>query len=254
MRNAFSQLLSELEGIPTSDIPLIEWHHKLCFLAVVMDEKPAFAIGFDEPVPPRMVHFLDQQTPLLGLKVFSTRRPPREYLKMADVPPAIALAIADKWDKSSRTNHSIAWVVKRQDCRDMVEKAVRGEATLGNALGYPACCGEAYNADRALHLQMYYQALCESAGCKSTSVILELLAKNESVKAELPSAERVVHTMSRFPFLPFIACQSCLEQPNSPCVERNEAFKKVLTSLAPMAARRVLIMAKAMSNYGGATS
>ncbi|MDP6502413.1 MAG: hypothetical protein QF886_02305 [Planctomycetota bacterium] len=254
MRNAFRHLLTELEGIPTSDIPLIEWHHKLCFLAVVLDEKPAFAIGFDEPVPPRMVHFLDQQSPLLGLKVFSTKRPPREYLKIADVPPAIALAIADKWDKSNRTNHSITWVVKREDCRDIVEKAVRGEATLGDALGYPTCCADAYNADRALHLRMYYESLCRSAGSKSTSLILNLLEKNEPVNAELPSAVRVVQTMSRFSFLPFIACQSCLEHPDSPCVERNDAFRRVLTSLAPTAARRVLIMARAMSNYGGASS
>ncbi|MDA0838736.1 MAG: hypothetical protein O3B01_13355 [Planctomycetota bacterium] len=253
MRNAFSQLLSELEGISTSDIPLIEWHHKLCFLAVVMDEKPAFAIGFDEPVPPRLVHFLDQQSPLLGLKVFSTKRPPREYLKMADVPPAIALAIVDKWDRSNRTNHSVTWVVKREDCKEAVERAVKGEARLGDALGYPACCAEAYNADRALHLQMYYQALCKSEGSNSTSVILKALEKNESVKAELPSAQRVIRTMSRFSFLPFIACQSCLDSPESPCSKRNETYRRVLATLAPGAARRVLIMARAMSNYGGGT-
>jgi hypothetical protein len=253
MRNAFTQLLAELEGIRTSDIPLIEWHHKLCFLAVVMDEKPAFAIGFDEPVPPRLVHFLDQQSPLLGLKVFSTKRPPREYLKMADVPPAIALAIADKWDRSNRTNHSITWVVKREDYKDNVEKAVLGEGTLGEALGYPACCTDAYNADRALHLQMYYQALCESADSDSTSIIVEALENNEPVKAELPSAHRVIQTMSLFSFLPFIACQSCLENPDSPCAERNETYRRVLATLAPMAARRVLIMAKAMSNYGGSS-
>jgi hypothetical protein len=253
MRNAFTQLLAELEGIRTSDIPLIEWHHKLCFLAVVMDEKPAFAIGFDEPVPPRLVHFLDQQSPLLGLKVFSTKRPPREYLKIAEVPPAIALAIADKWDRSNRTNHSITWVVKREDCKENVGKAVRGEGTLGEALGYPACCADAYNADRALHLQMYYQALCESAGSKITSIIVEALENNEPVKAELPSAQRVIQTMSRFSFLPFIACQSCLDSPDSPCSEQNETYRRVLATLAPMAARRVLIMAKAMSNYGGSS-
>jgi len=250
MLAAFRDLLRQLQAIQTSDVPLIEWHHKLCFLGVVMGEKPAFAIGFDEVTPPSLVHFLDQQAPLLRLFLKETPRPPRVYLGQARVPPAIARAVGERWDQSGKLSRRILWVYKDPSQEALIERVARGEAGVHEPLGYPECCANAYQADQTAHVESYFKALQAEHGASSEEEVLALIRQNVPVSAELPGAERALQTVSRFPYLPYIACHACLAENGSEAAEQNNCFRRILARLDPMAARRILVLAKTMAHFG----
>ena len=250
MVNAFQSFLQQLASIQTSDVPLIEWHHKLCLLAVVMEEKPAFAIGFDEAVPPRLVHFLDQQAPLLRLFVRETPRPPRDYVHLAKVPPAVADAIAAKWDLSARSSDHILWVYKDPSREEVVRKVAEGAAGVHEALGYPDCCAAAYREDRADQIERYYGALRDEHGAGTEADALRLISENVPVTATPPGVERAIQTVSRFPYLPYIACCACLAEGDSEASRQNGSFRRAIATIDPMSARKILVLAKTTANFG----
>ena len=249
MPNAFHGLLRELESIPTADVPLISWHHKVCFLAVIMEEKPVFALGFDAPVPPRFIQFLDQQAPLLRLILKETPRTPRHFLNRAEVSEAVAKAIADRWERAENASQKILWVLKSRKEEERVDKAVRGELPVHELLDYPECCSKAYWDDRARAVETYERMLYEQFAPADENAVIEMIESNFQVEADLPGAERVIKTISSFPFLPFISCESCLASDESPAALRNTRLRKMMAGIDPISARKITLMARTMANF-----
>jgi hypothetical protein len=215
-----------------------------------MDEKPAFAMGFDEETPPRLVHFLDQQAPLLRLFLKETARPPRAHVRMAEVPDPVCRAIVERWDRSGNLSDRILWVFKDPSHESLIDQAVGGKIGVHKALGYPDCCAEAYRGDQAARIELYYEKLRKEHGATSDAEVLELIRKNVPVTACPPGAERAIQTVSRFPYIPFIACHACLVERNSEASQQNSRYRRMIAALDPMAARTILVLAKTMAHYG----
>jgi len=144
----------------------------------------------------------------------------------------------------------ILWVYKDPSQAALIERVAKGEAGVHEPLGYPGCCANAYQADQAAHVESYFKTLRAEHGAASEEEVLELIHRNAPVNAELPGAERALQTVSRFPYLPFIACHACLAENGSEAAEQNNRFRRILARLDPMAARKILVLAKTMVHLG----
>ncbi|MDP6504939.1 MAG: hypothetical protein QF886_15070, partial [Planctomycetota bacterium] len=193
----------------------------------------------------------DQQAPLLRLFIKETTKPKRRYLSKAKVSPKIAKAIADKWDSDSGADGKIFWIYKDEEIDYLIDDIIEGDEEHHVALGYPDCCANAYWEDRTVAVEKYYQAIKKQHRAKSDAKILKLVHKGVPVKAALPGAERAIQTVSKFPFLPYIACRDCLKWDSSSAAgEQNERFQRVLQVLDENSARKVLLMAQMMAEKG----
>ncbi|MBI2191849.1 MAG: hypothetical protein HYU36_07690 [Planctomycetes bacterium] len=247
MPSPFQQLLLELESLRISDVPLVDWHYKISLLAVIMNEKPASAIGFDEPTPPKYIQFLDQRAPLLRLFLKETRRPPRDYLNEARISPQVARTVAERWDRSPKSSDCVLWIYKHSAQEDAIEGAARGDLPVHVPLGYPACCGNAYRADRAAAVEEYVRKLSDSTNARSEEELVRHIRESVPVSGPLPGGERALQTVSRFPFLPYIACPACLSRERSEAALQNARFRQILAALSPLAARKVLLLARTVT-------
>jgi hypothetical protein len=99
-------------------------------------------------------------------------------------------------------------------------------------------------------LTTYCRRLREEAGTDSEAAILELVCRNDPVTGALPGADRAMRTLSRFPFVPFIACALCLDGRSSAADELNLRYRAAMETVDPAFARSIMLVAEAMAMAG----
>jgi hypothetical protein len=101
------------------------------------------------------------------------------------------------------------------------------QVTVGKLLGYPDCCVDAHQAEKAKFEAAAIAAYIRACG-EDPQQIAQALLQNLRVEMEWEDDYRVPRTTARFPFVQHIACGVCLSSDSSPTALLNSEHRQVV--------------------------
>ena len=155
------------------------------------------------------------------------------------IPPALARHLAKREEANRATDENVLWLFADASVRPAIDRAVSGQASVAEALGYPPCCVEEHAEQMlavrdALYLR-YWQAAKQSAPRFD-----QLLAMAEEVHLDV-DVDRTTYdqTLPRYGFVQFLCCRSCFASSVSPAARLNAQMRDLAGSLSPQFERAI---------------
>ena len=122
-----------------------------------------------------------------------------------------------------------------------------GQIPMGDVLGYPRCCTDEYLNLEVQRMDTELDYFRQHHGAKTESDLVTLYQNDtEIIGSHRERIEDVCNTMTtrqansikHFPFVHFIACPRCLDQPESPAAQLNQKMAELASDLSKTFARK----------------
>lgn len=194
-------------------------------VAVHLGIKKAFLGGvpnFNDPIYGELKNFL----PKYGFKVIETHFPVIYGTLRSSLKSDISNELFEFHLKDAEKYRAF-WAFIDPDIEEIIQKGVKGEASLSAALTYPECCLNHFY-ERNIQLDELYLKECTTALEARSFLQLEnphMYHFNQQSKMDL------ANSILKYPFNHFTACPRCLEHENTPAAEINDKFRITLKSL-----------------------
>jgi hypothetical protein len=150
-------------------------------------------------------------------------------------------------ESMSRAKEGVLWLYSAPESQIQILKGVEGNAVLGTLLGYPSCCVNYYLGLEATLLQIEFDFYAQKHGARTDDEVLRLRQRNlppsgdhaQALEAGRYRIQRQQALSIRdFPFNHFIACDECLNNPESPAALLNKAMSDLASNLNQTFARK----------------
>lgn len=235
---------NDLERLRLDDVELLDLSSKVAILAVLAEEKPAFAQGlWDAPVDVETRDGLSVFAKRWNLKLLSTRHP------TATLVDGIPEYVTREMD-ALRTRSDVLWLFRLEEARTEIEQACQVETDVGLVLGYPMCCVEEHRKQAIGQHRRFYQQLTKQYRPRGEADTVRLIREDPPVDVPgyLESLDRSVgRSFERFPFVSHTACRACLDAESSPTRELNERYRSVAEQAGAYFYKRILAARPATS-------
>jgi len=137
-----------------------------------------------------------------------------------DLPYRSVLLALDAKRVAGKPKH-VLWIHTSKEVRDRYRQARFTQQEAGALLAYPACCIEFESRVMAQLPQAQLQTLIAEVGEDEATLMTALQRKKEIPVAKIPLPNNALRTEQRFPFALHVACDECLENPESPSAVLN---------------------------------
>jgi hypothetical protein len=117
------------------------------------------------------------------------------------------------------------------------------QVIVGKLLGYPDCCIDAHQAEKAKFESAVIAAYIRACG-EDPQQIAQALLQNLRVEMEWEDDYRVPRTTARFPFVQHIACGACLSSESSPTAILNSEYRQLVEDVDRHLSHYLLRIAK----------
>ena len=128
----------------------------------------------------------------------------------------------------------VLWIFKERELEAVIGQTVYGDIDVSAALGYPKCCVR-YHDELGVQLsEMLVEGYKREHGAKSVEDLIRLTESDAKVSLDLPHpGPRIRQSAAKFPFVQFVACESCLAARSSPAARANRKMKTLARILSP---------------------
>ena len=144
-------------------------------------------------------------------------------------------------------DQQILWLFKDSRLKESIDLCVAGQIPVGDVLGYPRCCTDGYLELEAQRMQTELDYFRQHHGAKTDADLVALYQSETDITG--PHKERIevvcstmttrqANSIKRLPFVHFIACPRCQDDPGSPAAQLNQKMAQLASDLSPTFARK----------------
>ena len=130
-----------------------------------------------------------------------------------------------------RNPTSALWVCRDQEAARTIAKGV-DQITAGLLLGYPRCCIDAHQQEKAAFEDAVVRGWIRELG-PDPLAIAQAWRQGRKVRIDFESPERIPRSESEFPFVQHIACEACLTPGDTPTALLNIEYEKLIAEIDP---------------------
>jgi len=122
-------------------------------------------------------------------------------------------------------------------CRDLEDaRTIRDgvdQITAGRLPGYPGCCIESQQRDKARFEDAAIRG-CVRAFGDGPAKIAQALLEDRKVSVEFEPGDTMERTAALFPFVQHVACESCLMSADTPTAVLNSKYRDLVAEVDPV--------------------
>lgn len=156
-------------------------------------------------------------------------RPPEPRPSRLD--PAVHAHVLRLGDARRALAPDALWIYREPGLAARIDAAVRGEADLGELLGYPACCADTHAASAQAFMEACVDALAAQYATTDPERIMALLDADAAVDpARLPMA--MPSSGLAFPYVSFDACPACHTGSSGPAAATQAPLRDLAFALS----------------------
>jgi hypothetical protein len=153
----------------------------------------------------------------VGTSVWSAIERPLDY------PYRNVLLSLDAKRVAGKPKH-VLWVYASKQQRDQYRQVELTQQRAGAILGYPACCIEFESSIMARLPEAQLQKLIGEVGGEAANLMAALRRTKEISVERLPLPDNALRTEQKMPFVLHVACNSCLDDNQSPSALLNTQY------------------------------
>jgi len=234
------ELWESIKRIPTSILRIEDLHNKLSLCAVLSCQKNVASIEpEDDSLLPNLQHIRKILRKFKMLFSVSILRRIQPSLKAT----SISSKIRDFFSELSATKKPtlLLWTYKDKRVPSLLKPKMTN-SQIGAILAYPSHCIKEYNKYILINTQNYVNALKNQYSILDDDEIIALINKDAPVT--YPKKDNTIKTLKKFPFLPYIACNKCLEGEYDISRKINASLEKLARTIDSQLYNDILLEAK----------
>ena len=230
MVNISNQLVKQLTKIKTDSNEIRDFKNKIEIVATFLDIKPAFLDLYSE----NKLFPLRRLSSLFKLKYMITDPIPLYCTRKPEVNESFMRASLEVWNSGRPI-----WIFSDTKVKTKISECLQGKRNPGFLLGYPECCTNWHEKNRASELESVFQDVEKAIvadhhllnGYRGGSE--EEMYKHILSQWRMPMPNYAFETHRQYPFVPHWACPSCLEGKSKGTEKINSQYKKLAMQLDP---------------------
>ena len=141
----------------------------------------------------------------------------------------------------------LLWLYLDHGLKTRIVDAASGKISLGETLGYPKCCTDAYLQNEADLMETEMEFYSKNFGAKTDDDFIALYKKSAPIEGKFMVKLQTVRdeittrqawSINKHPFVHFISCGRCLDDPNSPAALLNNEMRELAHAMNSTFARK----------------
>jgi len=146
----------------------------------------------------------------------------------------------DQDELKRKTIPYILWIYKDPSLGPLIQHTVEGRSDVSKVLGYPQCCVSHDNEEGTQLSELLIDRLRTIYSAKNAADIIELLKADAKVSMDdFGTLEHMSLSHTRFPYIQFEACPTCLSSTISPAAVINSQMRDLAHGLSESFGREI---------------